>query len=96
MGYSEPWREEAIKSCLAGYEKIIQSGQQINRSRASSMWSRRAKKLIGAKNWFQDKVRDKKNVRSQPKVINGRKKQQGEESRTDQKYESVWFVPHTP
>ena len=60
MGYSESWREEAIKSCLAGYEKIIHSGQPINRSGASSMWSRRAKKLVGAKNWFQDKVRDNK------------------------------------
>ena len=60
MGYSESWREEAIKSCLAGYEKIIHSGQPINRSGVSSMWSRRAKKLVGAKNWFQDKVRDNK------------------------------------
>merc|ERR1711954_502415 len=65
MGYSEPLREEAIKSCLAGYENIIKSGQPINRSGASSMWSRRAKKLVGAKNWFQDKVRHKDNARSE-------------------------------
>ena len=82
---------------MAGYEKIIHSGQPINRSGASSMWSRRAKKkLVGAKNWFQDKVRVKENASSQPKIKYGRKKQQGEESRTDQKYESVWFVPQTP
>ena len=37
IGYSELWREEAIKSCLAGNEKIIHSGQPINRSGVSSM-----------------------------------------------------------
>ena len=53
MGYSLPWREEVIKSCLSGYLRVCESPGSLNRSGKSTQWSRRAKKLVGSRTWFQ-------------------------------------------
>ena len=97
MGYSEPWREEAIRSCLTWYEKIIQEGTPMNRSGASSQWARRAKTLTGAKTWFQVKPRHSQEVKSQtrrPEMLRNQKVRKIDQD--PPRYESVWFIPHTP
>ena len=45
MGYSVPWREEVIKSCLRGYNRILATGAPRNRPGVASEVAKRAKKL---------------------------------------------------
>ena len=61
-GYASKWRQNVFLSALKGYEKVLEkvaNGETTrNRSKASSMSTRRAKKLNGDSTWFADKPVD--------------------------------------
>ena len=96
-GYGVDWRERVLASALLGYERILDKERRgtcsRNRSGATTFKSRRAKRLAGAKTWFQDKDKEEPvhNTNAGPHRRPGPPPHKKEKHL----YESICFVPLT-
>ena len=98
-GFSEKWIYNALKSATTGYLKKVDKEQQssdpgnmVNRPSASSVISRRYKKLIGKSMWFKEQPKNKGNSTDSNRPAHIGNKIGNRKA----KPEAVLFVPHTP
>ena len=97
-GYTLKWRESILMAAVTGYERVLwlerEGRTSRNRGRISTLMSRRARKLQGMYNWFQEKVRteDTPVVRTQN---NTTRRKKSHPARRKIIYESVMFLPCT-
>merc|ERR1711954_492100 len=95
MGYTKEWRHNVLEAVLNGYRKIPKNA--IHRHGASTVMTRRMKRLVGKQTWFKDKNQQQQNNvdRKQPSIPKKRKSQEDPQIE-ETEIKTVIFIPHTP